>query len=69
MNKERIDLHVHSNRSDGTLSPAELVDYALQKGLKAIALTDHDTVDGLDEIMAYAKDKRSEERRVGKECL
>lgn len=57
MDKEQIDLHVHSNRSDGTLSPAELVDYALQKGLKAIALTDHDTVDGLDEIMAYAKDK------------
>lgn len=52
-----VDLHVHSNRSDGTLSPGELVDYALEKGLKAIALTDHDTVDGIDEIIAYAKDK------------
>ena len=49
-----IDLHVHSNKSDGTFSPSELVDYAIEKGLAAIALTDHDTVDGLDEIMAYA---------------
>ena len=48
---ERIDLHVHSTRSDGTFSPAELVDYAMEKGLTAFALTDHDTVDGLDEAM------------------
>jgi len=50
-----IDLHVHSNKSDGTYSPTQLVDYAMQKGLAAIALTDHDTVDGLDEIMEYAE--------------
>lgn len=52
-----VDLHVHSTRSDGTMTPAELVDYALEKGLKAMALTDHDTVDGIDEIQEYAKDK------------
>jgi Cof subfamily protein (haloacid dehalogenase superfamily) len=52
-----VDLHVHSNRSDGTYSPSELVDYAIKKGLSAIALTDHDTVDGIDEILEYAKDK------------
>lgn len=52
-----IDLHVHSSRSDGTLTPTELVDYAVEKGLSAMALTDHDTVDGLDEIMAYAEGK------------
>lgn len=52
-----IDLHVHSSRSDGTLTPTELVDYAIEKGLCAMALTDHDTVDGLDEITEYAKDK------------
>lgn len=46
-----IDLHVHSNKSDGTLSPSELVAYAQQKGLSAFALTDHDTVDGLTEAM------------------
>ncbi len=52
-----VDLHVHSTRSDGTLSPKELVDYALEKGLKAMALTDHDTVDGISEILEYAADK------------
>lgn len=50
-----VDLHVHSARSDGTMTPQELVDYAVEKGLGAIALTDHDTVDGIDEIMEYAK--------------
>ena len=43
-----IDLHVHSNCSDGTLSPEEVVHYAKSKGLSAIALTDHDTVTGID---------------------
>lgn len=52
-----IDLHVHSTYSDGTFTVQELVDYAVEKGLKAIALTDHDTVDGLDEIREYAKGK------------
>jgi Cof subfamily protein (haloacid dehalogenase superfamily) len=52
-----VDLHVHSKRSDGTYSPSELVDYAINKGLRAIALTDHDTVDGIGEILEYAKDK------------
>lgn len=52
--RDRIDLHVHSNYSDGTFSPTELVDYAMEKGLAAFALTDHDTVDGLDEAIKYA---------------
>lgn len=42
-----VDLHVHSTASDGTLSPAEVVSYAASKSLAAIALTDHDTVDGI----------------------
>lgn len=54
-----VDLHVHSNRSDGTLTPAQLVDYAAEKGLAAFALTDHDTVDGLDEAIEYAEKLRS----------
>lgn len=57
MNTGIVDLHVHSTRSDGTFTPRELVDYALQKGLSAFALTDHDTTDGLAEAMEYAKDK------------
>ena len=52
---EIVDLHVHSSRSDGTLSPSELVDYAMEKGLAAFALTDHDTVDGLEEALQYAR--------------
>ena len=53
----QIDLHVHSTKSDGTYTPTELVNYALEKGLTAFALTDHDTVDGIDEALEAAKDK------------
>lgn len=53
--KRPVDLHVHSNRSDGTFSPTQLVDYAMEKGLAAFALTDHDTVDGLDEALSHAE--------------
>lgn len=50
-----IDLHVHSNASDGTLSPASVVELAAQKGLSAIALTDHDTIEGIPEALEAAK--------------
>ena len=53
----QVDLHVHSTRSDGTYTPTELVNYAIEKGLSAFALTDHDTIDGIDEAVAAAKDK------------
>ena len=46
---QNIDLHMHSEYSDGTFAPEELVAYAKKKGLSAISLTDHDTIDGLDE--------------------
>lgn len=49
-----IDLHVHSNCSDGTFSPAELAAYAAKKGLAAFALTDHDTADGIAEAQQAA---------------
>ncbi len=52
-----IDLHLHSNASDGSLSPSEVAAEAIKSGLKAIALTDHDTVDGIPEILEYTKDK------------
>lgn len=51
---KNIDLHVHSTASDGSYKPSELVDYAIRKNLSAIALTDHDTCDGLDEAINYA---------------
>ena len=50
-----VDLHVHSNCSDGTFSPSELVSYALEKNLSAFALTDHDTTAGLSEALAAAE--------------
>ena len=50
-----IDLHVHSNCSDGTMTPTELVEYAAKKGLSAIALTDHDTIKGIPEATAAAE--------------
>ena len=45
---KQIDLHVHSTCSDGTMSPEEVVRYARIKDLSAIALTDHDTVSGIE---------------------
>ena len=50
-----IDLHVHSNCSDGTFTPSQLVAYALEKGLQAIALTDHDTTEGIEQAQAAAQ--------------
>ena len=50
-----IDLHVHSTASDGSLTPRELVYYAAEKQLSAIALTDHDTVSGLAEAAAASQ--------------
>jgi hypothetical protein len=47
-----IDLHVHSSASDGTYAPAEVVRLAKEGGLRALALTDHDTIDGLAEAVA-----------------
>ncbi len=55
-----VDLHVHSNKSDGSFTPTELVHYAIQKGLSAFALTDHDTTDGIDEAIEAAKGKNIE---------
>ena len=53
---KKIDLHVHSNHSDGTLSPSDLVKLAYQSGLSAFALTDHDTVSGVSEAVEMAKE-------------
>lgn len=59
-----VDLHVHSNRSDGTFTPTELVDYAIQKELAAFALTDHDTTAGLQEAISYAEKLRETNENV-----
>lgn len=53
---DRIDLHTHSTASDGSMTPAELVRHAKASGLRAMALSDHDTVDGVDEAMAAGRE-------------
>lgn len=50
-----IDLHTHSNCSDGSMTPTELVAHAAEKGLAAIALSDHDTIAGIDEAIEAGK--------------
>lgn len=55
-----IDLHVHSNASDGSFTPSQVADLAIDAGLKAIALTDHDTIDGIAEIIDYTKNRQLE---------
>ena len=52
-----IDLHVHTNISDGSETPAETVKYARSLGLRAIAVTDHDSINGV-----------AEAQKAGKEC-
>ena len=51
-----VDLHTHSTASDGTLEPAELVRKAMDCGVKALSLTDHDTLSGLKEAAAQASE-------------
>ncbi len=62
MAERYIDLHTHSTCSDGSMSPAELVRHAAARGLSAIALSDHDSVSGVEEAMAEGK-------RVGVEVV
>ncbi len=55
MNAElNIDLHTHSTCSDGALSPSELVAHAAAAGVRVLALTDHDSTDGLEEALSAA---------------
>ncbi len=50
-----VDLHLHTTASDGVMSPSEIVRYAKAKGLQAIAITDHDTIGGLEEGLSEGK--------------
>lgn len=53
--EQSCDLHTHSTYSDGTFSPAQIVAEGLRKGLRAVALTDHNTVAGIPEFLAAAR--------------
>jgi hypothetical protein len=52
---QKIDLHTHTTASDGRLTPRELVGRAITDGVDVIGVTDHDTVDGIDEAVAAAQ--------------
>jgi predicted metal-dependent phosphoesterase TrpH len=52
----RIDLHTHSDESDGTFTPSEVVRRAAELGLDVVALTDHDTTSGLEEASEAARE-------------
>ncbi len=51
-----VDLHVHSTASDGTLSPSEVIKLAKEIDLRAVALTDHDTIDGVEEALTAGRE-------------
>ena len=53
----KIDLHVHTTASDGRFSPSQVVDLALNNNVDFLAITDHDTTNGIDEAISYSKDK------------
>lgn len=59
---KRVDLHVHTTASDGTQTPTEVVEEALRKGICSIAITDHDSIDGLKEALEAG-------RRLGVEVI
>ena len=52
-----IDLHSHTNESDGTYTPQELVDLAAERGLEALAISDHDTFAGYDQALPVARSR------------
>ncbi len=51
---KKIDFHTHTTASDGIYSPRQLIDLAVRNGVVAMAITDHDTVEGLPDAMEYA---------------
>ena len=52
--QNKIDLHIHTNLSDGELSPKEVIDEAVKNGVKVIAIADHDTIEAYnDELKIY----------------
>ena len=67
-----IDLHIHTTASDGTFSPKEVVEEAVRRKLSVIAITDHDTTQGIPEaleaIEGYYEEKDSEDCQVNSDA-
>mgnify|MGYP003297029208 CR=1 FL=1 len=47
---KKVDLHIHTTASDGQYSPTEIIEKAASKKMAAIAITDHDNIEGLEEV-------------------
>jgi predicted metal-dependent phosphoesterase TrpH len=60
----KIDLHSHTTASDGRLSPTELIDRAIEYDIDVLAITDHDTVSGLDEARSYIESRNKPIRLI-----
>lgn len=53
-----IDLHIHTNKSDGSLTPTEIIDEAIRNNVKIISITDHDNIDSYNnDLISYANEK------------
>ena len=52
----KADFHLHTTASDGSLTPSQVVEWAKRTGLEVIAITDHDSVSGLDEAIKRGKE-------------
>ena len=59
-----IDLHIHTNVSDGVLSPKEVIDMAVKNGARVIAIADHDTVDAYSDEYKDIMEKNNKRRIV-----
>ncbi len=55
--KDLVDMHMHSTTSDGTLTSEQLIDFCIQRGLKTISITEHDTVESIQSNLEYVQDK------------
>ncbi|MBK9332147.1 MAG: PHP domain-containing protein [Ignavibacteria bacterium] len=55
MTNYRADLHLHTNYSDGVLSPSRLIDLVRKQNISVISITDHDNVSGIDEALEYGE--------------
>lgn len=57
MNSQEIDLHIHSYYSDGTMAPEEIMEEAIKKNLKMIAIADHNVLEGSKELLSISRNK------------
>ena len=55
-NRMMVDLHTHTSASDGQYSPSQVVEMAKRAGITCLAITDHDTISGLQEAQAAGKE-------------